>query len=73
MSSFCRKKLTANEEINSVVGSALRSGRKAARSVISASATATTMAPNSITGTGKSEQRQQRVGGKRDQFAVRES
>ena len=53
MSSFCRKKLTAKDEINSVVGSALRSGRKAARSVISASTTATTMAPSSITGTGK--------------------
>jgi hypothetical protein len=52
MSSFCRKKLTANEEINSVVGSALRSGRNAARSVIKASSTATAMAPNSITGTG---------------------
>jgi len=53
MSSFCRKKLTAKDEINSVVGSALRNGRKAARSVISASTTATRMAPNSITGTGK--------------------
>ena len=50
--SFCKKKLTANEEISSVVGSALRSGRNAARSVTSARTTATASAPNIITGTG---------------------
>ena len=70
ISVFCRKKLTAKDEINSVVGSALRSGRKAARSVISASTTATKIAPNSMTGNRQAEQRQQRVGGEGDQFAV---
>ena len=33
ISVFCRKKLTAKEEMSSVAGSALRSGRKATRSV----------------------------------------
>ena len=49
---FCRKKLTANEEIRSVAGSALRSGRKAARSVTSASTTAAAMPPTIMIGTG---------------------
>ena len=70
--SFCRKKLTANEEIKSVVGSALRSGRKAARSVTSARTTATAMPPNDHDRHGLAEEREQRIGGEGDQLAMGE-
>src|SRR5271154_4222 len=69
MRSFCKKKLTANEEIRRVVGSALRSGRKAARSVSNARTTATAIAPNSMRD-GQADEREQRVRGERDQFAM---
>ena len=52
ISVFCRKKLTAKDEISSVAGSAPRSGRNATRSVASASRIAARKPPNSISGSG---------------------
>ena len=72
ISVFSRKKLTANEEMSSVAGSALRSGRKATRSVTSASTTATSKPPTIMTGTRLAEEREQRIAGDRDQLAMGE-
>jgi hypothetical protein len=71
MRSFCRKKLTANEEIKSVVGSALRRGGKRCAGDQCQNHRHRNAAENHD-GHGLAEEREQRIGGEGDQFAVGE-